>query len=184
MRTRNAPRGKSSPATPANQRARRTGSVIADQRSSMSVSYRSSIRTTPAPSADRMLPRMRVPGLALLVMSRSFVRVFLAPPRYAGRPIADPTETDSGQATDRLLRAGRGGDCRPVAAPPGGPRPALLPSTLAGGGRRRDERWAVTQPAHPRLPGRGQAYPTASCGPRRRPLAEQLPWLKRTKTVT
>jgi hypothetical protein len=53
---------------------------------------------TPAPSADRRLPRMRVPGLALLVMSRSFVRVFLAPPRYAGRPIAAPTETGSGQA--------------------------------------------------------------------------------------
>src|SRR4051794_3403063 len=150
----------------------------------MSVSYRSSIRTTPAPSADRRLPRMRVPGLALLVMSRSFVRVFLAPPRYAGRPIAAPTETGSGQATDRPLRAVRGEDCRPAAAPPGGPRPAPLPSTLAGGGRRPGERSAATPPVHPRSPGREPAFPTASFGSRRQPPAEQLPYDKRTKAVT
>src|SRR2546430_14838598 len=113
----------------------------------------------PAPSADRRLPRMRVPGLALLVMSRSFVRVFLAPPRYAGRPIAAPTETGSGQATDRLLRAVRGEDCRPAAAPPGAPRPALLPSTLAGAGRRPDERSAATPPVHPPAPGPGAEAP-------------------------
>src|SRR5438552_558378 len=118
---------------------------------------------------------MRVPGLALLVISPSFVRVFLAPPRYAGRPIAAPTETGSGQATDLLLRAVRGEDCRPAAAPPGGPRPAPLLSTLAGGGRRPDERSAATPPAHPRSPGRGPASPAASCGSRRRPPAEQLP---------
>src|SRR3954452_22490286 len=113
-----------------------------------------------------MLPRMRVSGLALLVMSRSFVRVFPAPPRYTGRPSAAPTETGSGQATDLLLRAGRGGDCRPASAPPDGHRPALLPSTLAGGERRPDERSAATQPAHPRLPGRGQASPAESSGSR------------------
>src|SRR5205814_10397326 len=38
-------------------------------------------------------PSMGVLGRAVLVMSRSFVCVFLAPPRYAGRPIAAPTET-------------------------------------------------------------------------------------------
>src|SRR6266576_3168436 len=138
----------------------------------------------PAPSADRRLPRMRVPGLALLVISPSFVRVFLAPPRYAGRPIAAPTETGSGQATDLLLRAVRGEDCRPAAAPPGGPRPTLLPSTHAGAGRRPDERTAATPPVRPRSPGRGPAAPTASFGSRRRPPAGQLPCHKRTNAVT
>src|SRR5690348_17349868 len=118
---------------------------------------------------------MRVPGLALLVMSRSFVRVFLAPPRYAGHPIAAPTETGSGQATDPLLRAVRGEDCRPAAAPLGGPRPAPLLSTLAGGARRPDERSAAAPPAHPRSPDRGPRYPAASSGFRRPPPAEQLP---------
>src|SRR5437870_8337944 len=118
---------------------------------------------------------MRVPGLALLVMSRSFVRVFLAPPRYAGRPIAAPTETGSGQATDLLLRAVRGEECRPAAALPGGPRLALLLSTLAGGGRRPDERSVAMRPTHPLSPGREPASPAASFGSRRRPPAEQLP---------
>src|SRR5580765_3322003 len=138
----------------------------------------------PAPSADRKLPRMRVPGLALLVISRSFVCVFPAPPRSAGRPIAAPTETGSGQATDLLLRAVRGEDCRPAAAPPGGPRPAPLLSRLGGGGRRPDERSAATPPAHPQSPGRGPASPAASFGSRRRPPAGQLPCRKRTKAVT
>src|SRR5580765_6957115 len=138
----------------------------------------------PAPSADRRLPRMRVPGLASLVMSRSLVCVFLAPPRYAGRPNAAPTDTGSGQATDLLLRGVRDEDCRPAAAPPGGPRPAPPPSTLAGGGRRPDERSAATPPAHPRSPGRGPASPAASVGSRRRPPAKQLPLHKRTKAVT
>src|SRR5512133_3540359 len=127
---------------------------------------------------------MRVPGLALLVISRSFVRVFLAPPRYAGRPIAAPTETGSGQAIDLPLRAARGEDCRPAAAPPGGPRPAPLPSTLGGGGRRPDERSAATPPAHPRSPGRGPASPATSSGSRRRPPAKQLPWHECINTVT
>src|SRR4029078_6993704 len=125
----------------------------------------------PAPSADRRLPRMRVTELALLVMSRSFVCAFLAPPRYAGRPIAAPTETGSGRATDLLLRAVRGEDCRRAAAPPGGPRPAPLPSTLAGGGRPPDERSAAPPPAPPRSPGRGPASPAASSGSRQRPRA-------------
>src|SRR5579862_230210 len=127
---------------------------------------------------------MRVPELALLVMSRSFVRVFLAPPRYAGRRIAAPTKTGSGRATHLLPRAGRRGDCRPAAAPPGGPRPAPLPSTPAGGGKRLDERSAATPPAHPRSPGREPASPAASGGSRRRPLAEQLPRHYRIKLVT
>src|SRR6476646_2778833 len=138
----------------------------------------------PAPSADRRLPRIRVLGLASLVMSCSFVCVFLAPPRYAGRPIAAPRETGSGQATDRLLRAVRGEDCRPAAAPRGGPRPAPLPSILGGGGRRPDERSAATPLAHPRSPGRGPASRAASFGSRRRPPARQLPCRKRTKAVT
>jgi len=49
------------------QRARRLGSVRADHTSATSVSNRSSIRTTPLPSADRSLPRMCVPACALLV---------------------------------------------------------------------------------------------------------------------
>ena len=44
---RNSPPGRRSPSTWPCQRARRSGSVIAAHRSSMSVSYRSSIRTTP-----------------------------------------------------------------------------------------------------------------------------------------
>jgi hypothetical protein len=44
------------------------GSVSADQIPSISVSKRSSMRTTPLPSADRRLPRMRAPGRALVVI--------------------------------------------------------------------------------------------------------------------
>src|SRR5947208_163286 len=46
------------------------------------------MRTTPAPSADRRLPRMRVPGRALLVIWCSFVRVCPGLSRCAGHPAA------------------------------------------------------------------------------------------------
>src|SRR5205814_10469373 len=65
---RNSPPGRRSPSTWPHHRARRSGSVIADHRSSISVSYRSSIRTTPTPSADRRLPSSPAPPRTLLLI--------------------------------------------------------------------------------------------------------------------
>src|SRR5690348_6728478 len=64
-----SPPRRRSPATSPSQRPRRTGSVSADQTLSISVSNRSSIRTTPLSSADRRLPRIRLPAPPLLVIS-------------------------------------------------------------------------------------------------------------------
>src|SRR5215469_7758292 len=83
-RARNSPPRRRSPSNSPSQRARRRGSVSADHRSSMSVSKRSSMRTTPLPSADRRLPRIRLPASALLVIWCSFVRV--SKPCHHGRP--------------------------------------------------------------------------------------------------
>src|SRR5439155_27026883 len=83
---RNSPPRRRSPCTSPSQPARRRGSVSADQRSSIWVSKRSSMRTTPLPSADRRLPRIRSPPPALPVIRCSFLSVFLRPPRSGGTP--------------------------------------------------------------------------------------------------
>src|SRR5258708_7772442 len=106
--------------------------VSADHRSSISVSKRSSMRTTPLPSADRRLPRRRVPPRALLVIWCSFVHVSPGPPRCAGHPAAAPTRPGTGPAIHRPRQAARGENCRPAAAPPGGPRQAPPPPAPAG----------------------------------------------------
>src|SRR5216683_8183107 len=101
------------------------------------------MRTTPLPSADRRLPRMRVPARSLLVIWFSFVRVFRVPPRFAGHPAAAPTSPDSGPATHRPRRAARVEDCRPAAAPPGGLRQAPPPAAPGGGAIPLGEQWAA-----------------------------------------
>src|SRR5271154_1934070 len=55
------------------------------------------MRTTPLPSADRRLPRMRVPGRALPVIWYSFVRVSPGLSRCAGHPAAAPIGPGTGQ---------------------------------------------------------------------------------------
>ncbi len=113
-RARNSPPRRRSPSTSPSQRARRPGSVNADHTSSISVSKRSCMRTTPVPSADRRLPRMRVPARSLLVIWCSLVRVSPGLSRCAGHPAAAPTRPGTGSAIRRPQRAARGEDCRPA----------------------------------------------------------------------
>src|SRR6476620_1161739 len=105
------------------------------------------MRTTPAPSADRRLPRIRLPGRALLVMWRSFGLAFLGLLRYAGRPTAAPTERGRGPTSRRSRTAVVLAGCRPVAARRDEPRPDPPPSTPAGAGTPPVGRSATTRPA-------------------------------------
>src|SRR6478752_9043579 len=106
------------------------------------------MRTTPASSAARRLPRMRLSPDALLVIEYSFVcvRVFHGPPRYAGHPAAAATRPGTGPAIHRPRRAARGEDCRPAAAPLGEPRPAPPPAAPAGAARPPGEQLAAAPP--------------------------------------
>ncbi len=170
------PPRRRSPSTSPSQRARRRGSVSADHRSSISVSKRSSMRTTPLPSADPRLPRMRpLPLMHCSSSACSFVRVSPAPPRCAGHPAAAPTRPDTGPAIHRSRRAARGEDCRPAAAPPGGPRRAPPPAARADAAIPLDERSAAAPPTHPRLPGRRPRSPAPCAGSRPPVPAAQLP---------
>src|SRR5215472_11750833 len=69
------------------QRERRLGSVSADHTESMVASTRSSMRTTPMPSAERRLPRMRAPADTPSAILCSFVsasRWLVVVPSLAG----------------------------------------------------------------------------------------------------
>src|SRR5487761_140278 len=134
------------------------------------------MRTTPLPSADRRLPRMRPPPRGLLVIWYSFVRVFLGPPRCAGHPAAAPTRPGTGLAIHRARRAARGEDRRPAAATPGEPRQGPPRAAPGDAAIRPGEQSAVAPPAHPRLPDRQPRTPAASAGFRPQVPAEQLPW--------
>src|SRR5258708_38836040 len=101
------------------------------------------MRTTPLPSADRRLPRMGVPPRSLLVIWFPLVRVFLWPPRCAGRPASAPPQPGTGLAIDRPRPAARGEDRRSAAAPPGEPRPAPPPAAPGDGATRPGEKWAA-----------------------------------------
>src|SRR5438067_10676033 len=90
----------------------------------MPVSKRSSMRTTPFPSAEPRLPRMRRPPCVVLVIRCSFVRVCHGLPRCAGHRAAAPTMTGTDRASHRSRPAPRDEGRRPVAAPPGEPRRA------------------------------------------------------------
>src|SRR5690348_13712964 len=146
------------------------------------------MRTTPIPSADRRLPRMRLPPGALLVIEYSFacvrVRVFPGPPQCAGHPAAAPTRPDIGPAIHRPRRVARGEDCRLAVEPPGGPRPAPLPVALAGAARRPGEQSAVAPPTHPQSPDRRSTFPALCVGSRPPVRAEQLPCRECTILVT
>src|SRR5438093_6426072 len=111
------------------------------------------MRTTPAPPADRRLPKMRLPPPALLfIWLPSFVRVYRAPPRYAGRPAAVPTMPGNDPTIRRPRPAARGEGCRPDAAPPVEPRPAPLPAAPGDAGIHPGGRSVTEPPGRRRRP--------------------------------
>src|SRR5215469_11402944 len=124
------------------------------------------MRATPLPSADRRLPRMRLPPLALLVIGCSFVRVCHGLSRCAGRPAAVPTRLGTGPASHRSRRAAGGGDGRTAAALAGEPRQARLPAAPADAAIPPAEQSAAALPAPSQLPDRQPKSQAWSAGSR------------------
>src|SRR5205085_5516576 len=141
---------------------------------SISVLLRSSTRSTPFPSADPRLPRMRL-ARASVVIECSFVRAFRGRSRYAVHPGAAPKGSGTGLATRRARRAARGEGCRSAAGPPGGRRQALPLAAPASDATPRGEQSAAVPPAHRRWLGRGPVLRAWSACFRPPRLEEQLP---------
>src|SRR6187200_3033071 len=130
------PPTRKSPSTLAIQRTSRSGVVHACQRSSMSVSYRSSTRTAPRVSSS-----LRIVAILVIV-----VPSFLVRSRCGGRRAGSPRAGGTLPATRRPRRELPGGVCRSGAARPGVPRPARRPAARADAGTHPGERSAEPRP--------------------------------------
>src|ERR1700678_3173804 len=179
----NSPPTRRSPSTLPYQRAKRSGSMSADQTSSMSDSYLLFIRTTPLPSTECNVPSMAFLVCSALVCSvlvcsviaRSFVLACLGQSRCAERPCVASKEICSDRASRRPLRAAPDASCRSGTGPPGAPRRARRREGPAGVATRPDERLAAALQARWLWQDLGSGHRGWSSGSGPRALARQHP---------